>query len=72
MGTGAFTGGKGWSAEKIQRFIKDWNAGLEAFALREKYGSARPYHMAGRLRERGYVLVSRDRWGNAVPQGRSV
>lgn len=46
-----------WPPDKIARFIRDWNEGVESPALRQRYGS-QPDVVARRLRREGFDLIS--------------
>ena len=50
---------RSWGDARVQRFIYDWNDGLEDYAMREKYGVRQPSHVAKSLRAAGYVLEHR-------------
>ena len=54
---------RGWPKERIQRFVKDWNDGVTAAGLKEKYGLKSLDSTCHEFRTRGYVLIPRlERW----------
>lgn len=48
-----------WTEDRARRFAEDWNAGLPAEGLQEKYGIRRPATVAQWLRKRGVALARR-------------
>lgn len=47
-----------WTIDRIAAFVRDWNAGLDAKTLAERYGK-RFYKVAYELRLRGFNLKPR-------------
>jgi len=47
-----------WPKGKVERFVAAWNGGVEAAALRERFGP-RYWDIAKSLRAAGYALAER-------------
>jgi hypothetical protein len=62
-----------WTAERCAAFARDWNDGMEAAALREKYGiKGFASDVATHLRRKGYRLAIRPRgFGAGARMGRT-
>jgi len=58
---GSVGNGRIWSRERAERFARDWNDGMAAHALREKYGfRGQPGNVARSLRlHHGLTLAPR-------------
>jgi len=58
-----------WTERRIAQFVEDWNSGLDAWAMREKYGVRNPGSTAKVLRDRGLPLLKRSNRLRACAMG---